>query len=270
MALHTRRRVLQGALALLGGLAGCNEVSDGPSGPDDSPTEPGRRLSNTASDPDRVAFRTSDDGDGPLAWFADDPDGTRTTVDRWAGSRSGLIADERTAATLSVADVDGVTDLGSASGATTDSADVFVENAAAVRRFVAETEFDRETIHLEHRRVGECHRLALCHVTWSDQEIETRYGRFLRGHDVACDEEATDRRLTVVRVPAALDPDVVRPGATGVSHGSCFAPPGERGRPTPTADTGTDNSAAGADDTTAEPARTATGSAADVTAEGDG
>lgn len=231
----TRRRALQGAVALLAGLAGCNLDGDGIDAPSDSPTEPGRGLSQIERDPECLMLRASEyEPDDSIAWFVADADdratGSGTVQQRDRDSR-GFIASEETAATLSVGDVDSVTSSWRREEGRTPNESV--DGAAEARKFVAETDFDRETIYLEQHPVRECYRHVLCYVTWDDSELETRYGQFLRGHDVACAADAKDALATFVRIPAALDPSVVERGGTGVSNGYCFAPPDERGRPTP-------------------------------------
>ncbi|MFC7141619.1 hypothetical protein ACFQMA_17495 [Halosimplex aquaticum] len=219
----TRRRALQAAVGLAAGFAGCNDSSGGgrsptpsaPRGPDDD---------HVALDPEYVTLRASDYELGDrFAWFLADPADRPTdggTVDRSDRQTRGLIADRATAETLTIEE-GGVADT------------EISDSPEAVREFVAATDFDRETLYLHHELTDECYRLVLCHVSWADREVEIRYGRFLRDHDVACEADARDGHLTVVRIPAALDPKRYELGGTGVGNGHCFPPPGERGRPTP-------------------------------------
>ncbi|WP_415378802.1 hypothetical protein [Halosimplex sp. TS25] len=219
----TRRRALQAAVGLTAGFAGCNDSGGGGGG---SPTpSAGRRPDDdhVALDPEYVTLRASDYELGErFAWFVD-PEARPTdggTVERGDRLFRGLVADRATADTLTI-DEDAV--------AETEISD----SPGAVREFVAETDFDRETLLLDRQLTYECYRLILCYVSWADREVETRYGRFLRDHDVSCEADARDGHLTFVRIPTSLDPERYEHGGTGVGNGHCFPPPGERGRPTP-------------------------------------
>lgn len=200
----TRRRALQGAVGVLAGLAGCQ--GEGSSNESPSPTAR-RGHANVETDPDQYSLRSPQDG--PLLWFARPGGDSPTPPDRDSASRRGLVASEETAATLSIAD--GV-------------------DAPDARAFVDETDFDSETLYLEHRTVGECYRLELCYVTWDETDIDTRYGRFLRDHDAACEADASVTEARLTRVPAALDPEQISSYGSGVSSGGCHPPPGRRGR----------------------------------------
>lgn len=255
MPRFTRRRALQTAVGLAAGLAGCNDTGDG----DGSSTPAADRRpddEHVAHDPEHVTLRAADYELGDrLAWFVD-PEarptdgGTVEWSDRVAG---GLVADRATAETLTVDE---------AAVAETE----FSDSPEAVRAFVAETDFDRETLYLDHHLTDECYRLVLCYVSWADREVETRYGRFLRDHDVACEADVRDGQLTLVRIPAALDPEQYESGGTGVSNGQCFPSPGERGRPTPPATAPATTAASGAsgDSDTAEDPGSGTGTPANA------
>jgi hypothetical protein len=202
----TRRRALQGAVGLLAGLAGCNGEDADVGSPTREADRP--RYGNIARDPPVYHARSSD---GPLVWFADPrefgPD-TPTAADPDGAPRYGLVASAEMAATLTVDDA--------------------VVDADAVRSFVDDTDFERETLYYEHRRVEACYRHELCYIMWNDADIETRYGRFLREHDVVCDADARDVEVRLIRVSDALDPERVDGGGSGVSNGDCFPLP--RGR----------------------------------------
>ncbi|WP_459194339.1 hypothetical protein [Halosimplex sp. J119] len=251
----TRRRALQTAVGLAAGFAGCNDTGDS----DGSPTPAADRHpdDHVAQDPEHVTLRGSDYELGDrLAWFLD-PDDRPTdgrTVERRDRVTRGLVADRATAETLTIDD---------AAVAETE----FSDSAEAVREFVAETDFDRETLYLHHELTDECYRLVLCYVSWADREVEISYGQFLRDHDVACEADARDGQATLVRIPAALDPEQYELGGTGVSNGHCFPSPGDRGRPTPpvtapgttagsgpSGDSGTESSAGGETGTPADAA----------------
>jgi len=241
----TRRRVLQGATGLLAGLAGCG--GDDFDGPTEAPL-PGRDRGTFERDPTHVIARASDRDHGdPIAEFVPDAADRGTdggTLPEYGRRSQGFIAGEAAAETLSV--VDGVT----AETRTDDGIEQLSAGAAAVRRLVAETDFDRETVYFEQRSVRECHRLVLCAVSWTDREVETYYGRFLREHDVVCSTDAHDAVATFVRIPAALDPDTVESSGSATGNGHCHVPPLEEIR------------AATATDTTANGTETATDTAA--------
>jgi len=225
----TRRRALQVAVGLAAGLAGCpdgdTDAGRGSAGrPAGSPTQPVPTVADDrAVDPEYVTLRADEsDYDHPLAWFVPDPDDRPTagaTVDPSDRQIGGLIADEATAATLTFSDRAVETD-----------ASAGVETA---RQFVAETDFDGETLLVDRYPVEACYRLVLCYVAWADGEVEVRYGRFLRGADVACESGERDSQVALARLPVALDPDEFEMGSTGVASGRCFPMERDRARSTP-------------------------------------
>ncbi|WP_415378805.1 hypothetical protein [Halosimplex sp. TS25] len=220
----TRRRALQAAAGLTVGLAGCNDTTAGigrENPPSGTPAVPRRGGDQVASDPDYLVLRAEGrDRSEPFLWFAHDADELPTDAETARkGNRvsDGLIADAAVAETFTVDDDATWSDL-------SDSPD-------AVREFVAATDFETETILVDNYAVRACYRLELCHVTWSDDDVGTRYGRYLRDHDVRCEADARDARATVVRLPVALDPDRITGSGTAISSGGCFASPDERGEP---------------------------------------
>ncbi|WP_436907468.1 hypothetical protein [Halosimplex marinum] len=255
----TRRRALQVAVGLAAGLAGCpdgeTDAGRGDAGTAvGSPTPPASGGDEGADDIESVTLRADDAGyDDPLAWFVPDPRDRATaggTVDPSDRAFEGLIGDAPTAETLRVTD-----------RATETEASVAPETA---RRFVAGTDFDSETLLVEGRSVGECYRLVLCSVFWEDGEVETRYGRFLRDADAACEADARDAHVTIARLPVSLDPAEFEMGATGVASGRCFRPEAPLGTPRPrsaTATAGRTDAASG----TEAPSGTAGDASADTT-----
>jgi len=212
MALHTRRGLLLGAAGLLAGLAGCNEDPGDEPDPS-SPTEPGQRPDpgeDGIADPERRVLRATD---GPIAWFAEDAtvDTDHGTLSADERTEGGLIASEATAATLSLADVEG---------------------REAARAFVGATDFDSETIYLDQSPVGECYRLVLCSAGWGDDRIRLRYARVLRDYDVPCEAGERETQATFVRLPVALDASERWPTETGIGTAAgcreSRASPGER------------------------------------------
>lgn len=211
----TRRRALQAAVGVLSGLAGCNDATTGPD-PDDAPTgtpavdrEPSGP--DYARDPESVVLRT--DGVDPQnlpAWYAHEPEavptdgGTVASSDRAA---DGLIADRETAETFTTADGRSVSDVS--------------DSPERVREFVLATDFEAETVFVDHWFVEECYRVQLCYVDWSDGELESKFGTVLRDHDVHCDAHDRDTAVTVARLPVALDPDEIRTGSTSYGTNGC-------------------------------------------------
>ncbi|WP_436928360.1 hypothetical protein [Halosimplex halobium] len=230
----TRRRALQAAVGLAAGLAGCpdgeTDAGRGDAGTAvGSPTPPARGGDDSADDLESVTLRADEAGyDDPLAWFVPEPDDRATaggTVDPSDREFEGLIGDAPTAETLRVTDRAAETESSVA--------------PEAARQFVAGTDFDSETLLVEGRSVGECYRLVLCSVAWDDGEVETRYGRFLRDADVACEADARDAHVTIARLPVSLDPAEFEMGATGVASGRCFRREGPRPTPRPRSSTAT-------------------------------
>ncbi|SDN19467.1 hypothetical protein SAMN04487949_3621 [Halogranum gelatinilyticum] len=202
----TRRHALHGAAAaLLVGLAGCSgsnsssrtaTASERPV-PDDAETDPAHvQLRSTA---DAAAVRHPDD-ETPT----DDED------DSFQFRSHPFVASRETADGLTFGD--GVDD----------------ESVAAARRLLAETDFDSETVYLEQRRIRECFALDLCYVRWDTDRVETQYGRRLLPADVACETDTYDVVATLVRIPAALDPEDVSRFSSGTSGSGCRPPEGDR------------------------------------------
>jgi len=192
----TRRRLLQGSAGLLTGLAGCNRSTTS-----DSSTETPFGGENFERDPERYALRV--DGDRPPAWIPDeDGETTGDATERRPdyGRRHGLVASEAVAERMRFADVDG---------------------ADEARQFVAETDFENETLYLQLRSVGACRTLELCHVRWSDTDVETQYGSYYRDADASCEADAEDSVSWLVRIPDALDPDMVSSYGSGWSSNGC-------------------------------------------------
>jgi len=204
----TRRHALRGVAGTLAALAGCSS-DPAPTG---TPVEPdGRRYENVERDPNYVALRNPDRE--PTAWLApeetdaDDP----TEERRLNRPDDGLIADRETAEGLRYADVSGVEEA---------------------RAFVADTDFDSETLLLDSRGVEECYELRLCYLTWSAEEYHTWYLRTYRPADIAWEADDREQVLYLIRIPDALDPEEVRGSGSGVSTNRCS---GERrfGRDSP-------------------------------------
>lgn len=195
----SRRRLLRSAAALVGAgaVAGCGGTAEssgtavaevGADPPDDAVTDPESVVLRGPSD-EPVLREVGDDESEP-------------GVDEW---RHNLVADAETAASLSVADVDG---------------------AAEARRFLKETDFDAETVYVERHVVGECYDQRLCWIRWTDERIETSYARVLRDADVSCSADVRVGVTHLIRLSAALDPDRVTRFSSSGGGGPCRTPTG--------------------------------------------
>lgn len=120
-----------------------------------------------------------------------------------------------------------------------------------VSSFVAETDFDSETLYLESKRVRECFELRLCGISWDSDRVRTHYVRSLRPYDEYCavDERVAESRL--IRLPVALDARSVSSyGSSTSGSGSCDEARGVRPRDTSdesnfTASDGSENASGG-------------------------
>lgn len=196
----TRRRLLGGTAALFAGLAGCSGSST-----TDSNTGTPPAGANVAHDPERHALRTVDER--PPVWLP--PEGAGATDAASGDATAGrpdrvrafvLVASEATARRLRFADVDG---------------------ADEARAFATATDFDAETLYLDNHSVEACRRLELCHVAWSDTDVDTQYGGYYRDADVSCDADARHAVSWLIRIPDALDPDAVTSRGSGWSSQGC-------------------------------------------------
>ena len=208
----TRRRALAGAATLLAGLAGC--------GGSESTTvdvNPRDRPENVTTDPEFYSLRNPTE---ERAVTVAEDGGVDDDRKREA-ARRGIVADEEAAGLLSVADIDG---------------------ASEARAFVSSTDFSATTLYVDRVPVDECYRMEFCYVTWTETDINTRYGRMYRDWDVACDADETDTAVFFIRIPATLDPTAVSSLGGGYHSGGCQRPPWERrpDRETTNATTGGD------------------------------
>lgn len=196
----TRRRVLQAAAGSVAGLAGCSAETHSTRSP--TPSAPGPpadalrnpptvSLRNPAREPVVTGEAVGITPDATEESGADEEDL------RWARA---LVATEVAADSIAFADVEG---------------------ADAGRQFLADTDFDAETVYVEQRELGECFERDLCWVRWSEDELETAYGHRYRPADVACDADATDVVARFIRLPVALDPESVRGFGSQTSSGGC-------------------------------------------------
>jgi len=201
----TRRRFLRSAAALagVGAVAGCGGTAESsgtavagpdPDPPDDAVTDPASVV--LRAPPDEPAIR---EANGGTDTGGDESD---PQVDEW---RHNLIADAETAASVSIADVDG---------------------ANEARRFLDETDFDAETVYVERHVVGECYDQRLCWVRWTEERVETSYARVLRPAEAACSANAREGVTHLIRLSAALDPDGINRFSSSGGSGQCRTPAG--------------------------------------------
>ncbi|SFS12167.1 hypothetical protein SAMN05216559_4029 [Halomicrobium zhouii] len=221
MVPHTRRRFLHVAAATAGGLAGCSQFTDGSAQSTRTATEgarPDPPASNTATDPPTLLVRAD------TAWppvRVDDPDRESPETperDHVSGRITNeVIGSQSRADRLTVAD--GVT----AGGEETDTdGEGGADAAEAVSAFVAETDFETESLYLQSTRVRECFRLALCHVSWGSDSIDTDYTQQLRSYDERCEADAHVFESRLIRLPVALDEESVNSYSTGIGgSGRC-------------------------------------------------
>lgn len=209
MVLHTRRRFLQAATAATAGVAGCAGLT----GDDEqvsrsvSERESNAQHDDAETDPPLVLLRTT--AKQPAIRMADgendDPDRERLGHPPSRFSHT-VVGSESAADELTVAD--------------------HVDDDP-VTPFVAETDFDGESLYLETIRVEECFRLELCTISWAPDDVHTDYVRKLRPYDERCATDTYAFESRLVRIPAALDEESVN------SFGSSIGGSGECGAPRP-------------------------------------
>lgn len=219
----SRRRLLSAVAAASVPLAGCSRTSS-ESGEPPTPTEAadGDFGVDGTTDEFEYAYLRGED-ERALAWLADE-DHSRTELPRYPSS---LVVDERGRADrLRYADVDG---------------------ADEVAAFVADTDFDAETVYVDQLFVEDCYRLDLCGVDWTTRKFSFAYGRVGLPYDVRCEADAEVVEARFVRVSEALDRDELRGRESRIRSEAC------RGDRSPTAGSdvpGTDD--AGTNATTSE------------------
>ena len=187
----TRRRALSGAAALLTGFAGCSGESSS------SSSYPPENIENVAVDPESYSLRNPNDG--PTVWTGERPT-PREDEERSHYRHHTFVTSADDAAGVSVADVPG---------------------ADEARAFLDETAYDAATVYVEQWRVRECFAPELCHVRWSETDVDTSYSRRYRDADVACETEAEDTIATLIRIPAAFDPSEVNSYGSSYGSGTC-------------------------------------------------
>lgn len=203
MVPFTRRRLLHVAVAGLGGLAGCNQLT-GSSAQSSRSVDENSGLSenaaNSATDPPTVLLR-ADAEIPPIRSPNFEREGDGSERDRLTYRTQNLVISSQSKA-------DGLT----------------ADDEETVSEFVSQTDFDNETLFLETNLVQECYRLHLCQIAWQPDRIETDYARQLRPYDEYCavDNPVFESRL--IRLPVSLDADAIDSFASSISGGECDSP----------------------------------------------
>jgi hypothetical protein len=191
----TRRRALHGVATLLAGvgLAGCSGESSSTS------THPAEAPGNVAFDPESYSLRSPDPE--PILWSGERPT-TAADAEDWVRpwGHHLFVADADDAAAVTVADVEG---------------------AEGAREFLDSTDYNAATVYVERVAIRECFTQELCHVRWAETEIDTSYARHYRDADVACETDARDTFVTLIRIPADFDPSDVNGYGSSRGSGSC-------------------------------------------------
>jgi hypothetical protein len=151
------------------------------------------------------------DVDRPPVWLSEpgDDDSERPTPEHDSFHADSIIVDgESRADRVGIADVSGADDD---------------------RSFLAEPDFDTETVYVETIRVQECFRIQLCRISWASDEIHTNYGRTLRPYDEQCGVEERVYVAVFIRIPDALEEESVNSYGSSLGGGGCRAGRGAAG-----------------------------------------
>lgn len=170
----TRRTLLAAAGAgLAAALAGCSASESHESPPDDGTLVTDHTAATTRSpdeDPPIVRPREAADGGVTTDTAAPEPISLHTVESR-EGAETFAFAEDAT-------------------------------NAAAVRRLLAETNYDEESVFVYQTVIGECYRLRLNYVARdADGGPDLQFCRVIRDAHTACDREASDHAAAFVRLP---------------------------------------------------------------------
>lgn len=214
----TRRALLSAAAAATAALAGCNRTTTSPRG-----TTPTETAGDAPTNPDadgaiEFGYLRGDD-DRALAWRERED---RSTDDVRRHPGTFVVDGDDRASTLRYADVPG---------------------ADEVEAFVADTDFETETVLVDQSPVEDCYRLDLCGVSWSTTELDFEYGWVALPWDHPCQRERKVTEARFVRIPEPLEDADVR------GRGASYRPEPCRGGP---------SKVAGADRPGTDPDRTTT------------
>lgn len=199
----TRRRLLQVATAAAGTLAGCGGLTDDAvrsSRSSSASDETNIPDGTVESDPAFVLLRS--DSERPLLRFEDEGGGDDSPPARTHARLTNTLIDTDSRSRRLVVEGD--------------------EDGERVSSFVAETDFDRETLYLESRWIRECFRLRLCSISWEPTKVRTHYVRRLRPWDERCTAGAHVAESRLIRIPAALEESSVSGyGSSTSGSGQC-------------------------------------------------
>jgi hypothetical protein len=149
---------------------------------------------------DPATYRLRNPEQSPLVWSGEKPTPDGDGESRHVGRHHFFVTGPEDTASLSFAAVDGSGDA---------------------RTFLSATDYDAATVYVEQQRVRECFTYDLCYVRWTDREIDTSYARRYRDPDVACETDAYDVVATLIRIPAAIDPERIRGYSSSTGSGAC-------------------------------------------------
>ncbi|WP_227132984.1 hypothetical protein [Halorubellus salinus] len=96
-----------------------------------------------------------------------------------------------------------------------------VDGADAVREFVADTDFDAETVYVDQREVQSCYRLELCGASWTSTDIDLEYSRVGLAYDVPCEADVEVIEARFLRLPDALSHEDVTSMGSSTGTGGC-------------------------------------------------
>ena len=200
----TRRALLQGAAGLTVALTGCSSLTDDsteptPTASEDTVTD--GPASGSVTDPDVLLLRMNTDR--PPIWLGNpdsEGDGRPAPSERNRWRDSIIVDDSARAERINVADA---------------------VDSDPVESFLAETDFESETIFIEMGQVEECFRLELCQIRWTPTEISTDYARLTRSYTERCEVDEWLLEARLIRIPDALEEDNVNTYSSSIGGGSC-------------------------------------------------
>lgn len=200
----TRRALLQGAAGLTVALAGCNSLTDDSTDPTPTASEDtiaDGPASGSTTDPDVLLLRTN--ADRQPIWLGDsddEADDRPTAAERERWRDSVIVDDSARAERIRVADT---------------------ADRDRVESFLAETDFEAETVYVEMGNVEECFRLTLCRISWTPTEISTDYSRRTRPYTERCEVDEWVLEARLIRIPDAIEEDDVNTYSSSIGGGSC-------------------------------------------------
>jgi hypothetical protein len=198
----TRRRLLQVATAAAAGLAGCSGLAGEEASSSRSvSSEGGATIPGGTSEPEPEAVLLRADTDRPPVrpgGFDETPTDTRWNQGRLRRLTTEVVDSRSRADKLTVADA---------------------VDAEAVSSFLSATDFEKQTVYLDTRRVEACFRLELCSIAWTADDVQTNYVRQIRPYDERCSDDNEVFEARLIRIPAALEADSVNSYGSSTSGG---------------------------------------------------